>query len=133
MLFIDIPTFNPNRSLDRYSVVRYGEDNFLPSSIFLLVSCFSFILAVARYAFEQTTNNLLNNKIKSVQALMTDWGLRKCTLIEGYLIYLHNAIDDGIDGEPANGVNIQFARDVAAVGEYRIDGNEEMFCHFAVG
>ncbi|EKX90820.1 hypothetical protein HMPREF9999_01223 [Alloprevotella sp. oral taxon 473 str. F0040] len=26
----------PNRSLERYSAIRYREDNFLPSSIFLL-------------------------------------------------------------------------------------------------
>ena len=30
----------PNRSLDRYGSVRYGEDNFLSSFIFLLASCF---------------------------------------------------------------------------------------------
>jgi len=40
----------------------------------LLASCFSFVLAVARYAFELTVNNLLNNLIKSVQDLMTDLG-----------------------------------------------------------
>ena len=65
---------NPNRSLDRYSAARYGEDNFLSSFIFLLASCFSFVLAVARYAFELTTNLLLNNLMKSVQDLTTDWG-----------------------------------------------------------
>ena len=42
-------TFIPNLSLDRYSAARYGEDNFLSSFIFLLASCFSFVLAVARY------------------------------------------------------------------------------------
>ena len=63
----------PNRSLDRYSANRYGEDNFLSSFIFLLASCFSFVLAVAHYAFELTANNLLNNLMKSVQDLMTDW------------------------------------------------------------
>ena len=31
---------NPNRLLDRYSVAHYGEENFLPSFIFLLESCF---------------------------------------------------------------------------------------------
>ena len=67
-------SLNPNRSLDRYSAVRYGEDNFLPSFIFLLASCFSFVFVVARYAFELTTNHLLNNQIKSVPNLMTDLG-----------------------------------------------------------
>jgi len=50
------------------------EYNFLPSFIFLLASCFSFVLDVARYAIEQTRNKLLNNQIKSVQKLMTDLG-----------------------------------------------------------
>ena len=68
-------TFIPNRSLERYSAARYGEGNFLSSFIFLLASCFSFVLAVARYAFELTKNYLLNNQIKSVQDLMTDLGL----------------------------------------------------------
>ena len=67
--------FIPNRSLDRYGAIRYKKDNFLPSFIFLLASCFSFVLDVARYAFELTTNHLLNNLMKSVQNLMTDWGL----------------------------------------------------------
>ena len=34
----------------------------------------SFVLDVARYAFELTINNLLNNLMKSVQDLMTDLG-----------------------------------------------------------
>ena len=65
----------PNRSLDRYGTNRHWKDNFLTSFIFLLASCFSFVLDVARYAFEPTTNHLLNNQIKSVQNLMTDLGL----------------------------------------------------------
>ncbi len=64
----------PNRSLDRYGSVRYGKDNFLSSFIFLLASCCSFVLDVARYAFELTINHLLNNLMKSVQDLMTDLG-----------------------------------------------------------
>ena len=67
--------FNPNRSLDRYSTNRDWNGNFLSSFIFLLASCFSFVLAVARYAFELT--NLLNNLMKSVQELMTDLGLTR--------------------------------------------------------
>ena len=41
----------------------------------MLASCFSFVLDVARYVFELTTNHLLNNPMKSVQDLMTDLGL----------------------------------------------------------
>ena len=64
----------PNRSLDRYSAIRYRENNFLTSIIFLLASCFLFVLDVARYAFELTTNHMLNNPMKSIQDLMTDLG-----------------------------------------------------------
>ena len=72
--FLVDETIIPNRSLDRYGAIRYGKDNFLSSFIFLLASCYSFVLAVARYAFELTINHLLNNQIKSVQDLMTDLG-----------------------------------------------------------
>ena len=77
-------TFIPNRSLERYSAARYGEGNFLSSFIFLLASCFSFVLAVARYAFELTKNYLLNNQIKSVQDLITDLGLFHTSLVGGH-------------------------------------------------
>ena len=60
-----------NWSLDPYSAVRYREDNFLPSFISLLASCFSFVLAVA---CELTTNHLLNKSMKSTQNLMTNLG-----------------------------------------------------------
>ena len=70
---------NQNLSSDRYSAIRYREDNFLASSICLLASCFllGFILrflAVAHYAFELTNNHLLNKPMKSVQNLMTVLG-----------------------------------------------------------
>ena len=46
------------------------------TSCHLSLSCwhlvFLFVLDVARYAFELTTNYLLNNLVKSVQYLMTD-------------------------------------------------------------
>ena len=53
-----------------------GKDDFLSSFIFLLASYFSFVLNLARYAFELTTNHLLNKPMKSVQKLMTDLGSR---------------------------------------------------------
>ncbi len=62
------------QSVDRDSADCYGEDNFLSSFIFLLASCFSFVLDVTGYAFKLTTNHLLNHQIKSVQVLMTDLG-----------------------------------------------------------
>ena len=65
---------NPNRLLDRYCAICCREYNFLPSFIFLLASCCSFVLDVTRYAFELTINHLLNNPMKSVLELMTEWG-----------------------------------------------------------
>ena len=67
-------TINPNRSLDRYDAICYKEYNFLPSFIFLLASCCSFVLDVARYAFELTINHLLYNLMKYVPYLITDLG-----------------------------------------------------------
>jgi len=58
-------SLNPNRLLDRYSAERNGADSFLISFIFLLASCFSFVLDLARYAFELTTNHLLNYQVSS--------------------------------------------------------------------
>ena len=72
--FSSCVSLNPNRSLDCYCTTRNWKDNVLSSFIFLLVSCFLFVLDVARYAFELTTNHLLNNPMKSVQDLMTDLG-----------------------------------------------------------
>ncbi len=63
---IFVVVFNLDLSLDRYSSTHHGEDNFLSSFIILLASCFLFVLDVARYAFELTTNYLLNNPMKSV-------------------------------------------------------------------
>ena len=42
-------SLNPNRSLDSKSTTGNGEDYFLTSLVFLLASCLSFVLAVARY------------------------------------------------------------------------------------
>ena len=74
MAFAVEEELNPNRSLDRYCGICYRKYNFLPSFIFLLASCCSFVLDVARYAFELTINHLLNNLMKSVQDLRTDLG-----------------------------------------------------------
>ena len=74
-------TFNPNRSLDRYIADCYEGNNFLSSFIFLLASCFSFVLDVARCAFKLTTNHLLNNQIKSIQDPMTDLDLMQTPML----------------------------------------------------
>ena len=65
-----------NRSLDRKNAIGNEKPYFLSSFIFLLASCFSFVFAVVRYAFELTINHLLNHLMKSAQNLMADWGLR---------------------------------------------------------
>ena len=71
----------PNRSLDRKNAIGNEKPYFLSFCIFLLASCCSFALAVARYAFEFTINHLLNNLMKAVQNLMTDLGLRTTMII----------------------------------------------------
>ena len=55
-----------------YNASGNGKDDFLSSFIFLLASYFSFVLNLARYASEVTTNHLLNNPMKNVQDIMTD-------------------------------------------------------------
>ena len=45
-----------------------------PSFICLSVSCLSYSLDVARYAFKNKTGNMLNNQTKSAQALTSDLG-----------------------------------------------------------
>lgn len=47
-----------------------------PSFICLSAFSLSYSLGVARYAFKNTTGNMLNKQTKSVQALATDLGLR---------------------------------------------------------
>ena len=81
--------FIPNRSLDRYSTIRNWKDNFLSSFIFLLASCFSFVLAVARYTFELTVNNLLNNLMKSGSGSNNRFGSKAIS----YLPYVQSCRD----------------------------------------
>ena len=47
-----------------------------PSFVCLSAFSLSYSLDVARYAFKNTTGNMLNNQTKAVQALTTDLGLR---------------------------------------------------------
>ena len=68
-------SLNPNRSLDRYSAERNGEDNFLSSFIFLLASSLSLVLDIVHYAFELLVCCFLYNRIKSVEKVSTFWRL----------------------------------------------------------
>lgn len=65
----------PQSVVRLYNASGNGKDDFLSSSISLLASCCLFVLDVARYAFELTTNHLLN-PMKNVQDIMTDLGSR---------------------------------------------------------
>lgn len=47
--------------------------------------------------------------------------------------YLHNAVDDGVDGKTGHGVNVEFARNVLAMREHRVGRNEEAFANLLVG
>ena len=63
--------------IDHWSViVTLVIDKKLPAIIHFLVGIL-FVFDVARYAFELTTNHLLNNQIKSLQDLMTYLGTKK--------------------------------------------------------
>ncbi len=62
----------PQSVVRLYNASGNGKDDFLSSFIFLLASYFSFVLNLARYAFELTTNHLLNNPKKYAQDIMTD-------------------------------------------------------------
>ena len=46
------------------------------SFVCLSASCLSYSLDEDRYAFKNTTGNMLNNQTKAVQALTTDLGVR---------------------------------------------------------
>lgn len=50
-----------------------------------------------------------------------------------HLVDLDDSIDNGVDGESAHGMDVQFARDVFAVREDRVDGKEKFGCNFLVG
>lgn len=56
-------------------IEKNREDGRLSSFFFWLAAYCSFVLDIDSYAFELTTNHLLNNQISSVQYLMTDWGV----------------------------------------------------------
>ncbi len=57
-----------------YHIVQGVSIAFCSSFVCLSASCLSYSLDVARYAFKNKTGNMLNNQIKSVQALMADLG-----------------------------------------------------------
>ena len=59
--------FIPNRSLDRICLDLLLPSCFLPALVRLPASALSLHLDVARYAFDETSAHLLNNRTKSVK------------------------------------------------------------------
>lgn len=57
-----------------YQIVQGVSIASCSSFVCLSASCLSYSLDVARYAFKDKTGKMLNNQIKSVQALMADLG-----------------------------------------------------------
>ena len=65
---------NPDRSLERLSIILFFSSLPVHFSFACWASCLSYSLDVARYAFKNKTGNMLNNQTKSAQALTTDLG-----------------------------------------------------------
>ena len=63
---------NQIQLLVRNSATRNRKDRFLPSFIFLLASCFSFLLNVV--CFGKGKRQSICSTIRTVQELMTDFG-----------------------------------------------------------
>ena len=66
---------NPNRSLDRICLDLLLPACFLPALVRSPASALPFHLAVARYAFDETSAHLLNNRTKSVKESNDRFGL----------------------------------------------------------
>ena len=78
--FLFMMLYNDEHRIKPQSVVRTLINYFIfsiascSSFVCLSASCLSYSLDVARYAFKDKTGKMLNNQIKSVQALMADLG-----------------------------------------------------------
>ena len=67
---------NPNRSLDRICLDLLLPSCFLPALVRLPASALSLHLDVARYAFDETSAHLLNNRTKSVKDSNDRFGIK---------------------------------------------------------
>ena len=74
---------NPNRSLGRICLDLLLPSCFLTALVRLPTSALPFHLAVARYAFDETSAHLLNNRTKSVKDSNDRFGLK--------ILYVDNA------------------------------------------
>ena len=74
-VFLFSKHINPNRSLDRICLDLLLSSCFLTAFVRLPTSALSFHLAVARYAFDETSAHLLNNRTKSVKESNDRFGI----------------------------------------------------------
>lgn len=72
---LDSEVLNPNRSLDRGSLILSYFTHFSSAYALLSASCFPPCLSVARYAFVKAETNLSDSNAQSAGNLMTDSGL----------------------------------------------------------
>ena len=70
---------NPNRSLGRIFLDLLLPSCFLTAFVRLPTSALSFHLAVAHYAFDETSAHLLNNRTKSAKDSNDRFGIKKRT------------------------------------------------------
>ena len=68
---------NPNRSLGRIFLDLLLPSCFLSAFVRLPTSALSFHLAVARYAFDETSAHLLNNRTKSAKGSNDRFGIKE--------------------------------------------------------
>ena len=83
--FIVFFVFNPNRSLDRSTVLFFWKKALRAFCSLLPASYFPACLDVARYAFCKPKSNPQDIRGQSTQSLMTDLGLNLCTLLKDYV------------------------------------------------
>ena len=74
---------NPNRSLDRICLDLLLPSCFLTALVRLPASVLPFHLAVARYAFDETSAHLFNNRTKSVKESNDRFGIKGSAGIVG--------------------------------------------------
>ena len=83
---------NPNWSLDHICLDLLLPSCFLPALVRLPASALPFHLAVARYAFDETSAHLLNNRTKSLKEYNDRFGLKT---FDKYLYHMFLLLQPG--------------------------------------